>query len=217
MSSTSNFLKDKIAVLASALGLLQRSLVVFCERPEYFGQGPAWGTIMARSRVYCNLLGLATCDGGSLCRGLSKFRVKRPGGKQNNWSSNFDPECRKVLIKEVGKLCHLAELLPLRSEIARGARNRDGRVIEFGEHLVIVLPDREVEQEPAAEEEKALAEDADADVTVEELTSRSVATRSPRNRGASHYLLVRTRSLRVGVIAAQIRSGLAAKHRKRFR
>jgi len=164
-----DFLKDKIAVLASALGLLQRSLVVFCERPEYFGQGPAWGTVMARSRVYCNLLGLTTCDGGSLCRGLSRFRVKRPGGKQNNWSSNFDPECRKVLIKEVGKLCHLAELLPLRSEIARGAINRNGRTIEVGEHLVIVLPDQEVEQEPVAEEEKALAEDADADVTVEEL------------------------------------------------
>ena len=43
----------------------------------------SWGTVMARSRVYCNLLGLTTCDGGSLCRGLSKFRVKRAEGKQN--------------------------------------------------------------------------------------------------------------------------------------
>ena len=85
------------------------------------------------------------------------FRVKKPGGKQNNWSSNFDPECRKVLVKELGKLCHLAELLPLKTEVARGARNRDGRMIEFSEHLVIVLPDREVEPEPAAGAEKACA------------------------------------------------------------
>ena len=78
-------MKEKVAVLASSLSAFQRSLVVFCEKAEYFGQGPTWGTVMARLRVFCNLLGLVTCDGGSLCRGLSRYRVKMPGGKQNNW------------------------------------------------------------------------------------------------------------------------------------
>ena len=64
-------------------------------------------------------VGVATCDGWSLCSELSQHRVKI-AGKVNAWYSNYTPECQQALVKEIGRLRYMVSLMPFDRDVARG-------------------------------------------------------------------------------------------------
>ena len=78
-----DYLKDKVSEVCNALTTCQRSLVVACERAEYYGQNRIWELIMTRTRSFFDALGIPTCDGSSLCRAMSHHRVSIKGGKRD--------------------------------------------------------------------------------------------------------------------------------------
>ena len=110
-----DYLKDKVAIVAHAVSVCQRSLVVACEKADFLGQKAPWARVMSRTRRFFDALNVPTFDGSSMCSALSQYRVSTANCKRNEWTSNFSVECRKALVKERGNLRFLVELIPTRN------------------------------------------------------------------------------------------------------
>ena len=89
LAQQDDYLQAKVSVLAGEMKLFQRALMVVCGSAEFYGQGASWERIMRRTRTMLDLLDVARCDGYSLCKALSQFRVKSACGKTNHWYRNY--------------------------------------------------------------------------------------------------------------------------------
>ena len=87
-----------------------------------------------------DLLDVATCDGYSLCKALSEFRCKASNGQINHWYSNCSEACQKALVKEIGKLCYLAGLMPTSDEYQKGVRTYQGEEVSSKGPRVVLRP-----------------------------------------------------------------------------
>ena len=95
---------------------------------------------MRRTRTIFDLLNVATCDGYSLCKALSQYRVKSAFGKTNQWYSNYTGACQRALVKEIGKLCYLVGLMPTNDEYQKGVRTYRGEEVSSEGPRVVLRP-----------------------------------------------------------------------------
>ena len=165
LSLDDTFLMDKVAMLAEAVAKLPRALVVVCEGAEFFGRNESWRRIMSRrTRAFLDALGVATCDGKSLCSALSRHRLMVRGGKRSEWISGFTEESRESLVVEIGKLCQLVELMPSNAELKKGVIDREGH--KFETTVKVDIPfrgDRDTEQPDESDSGDSLSACTDDD------------------------------------------------------